>query len=66
MKKFVLIALAVCLLLGCVIGYSVSKDGAKGSDEPALLFDPASIAAPAQTEASDQTETAEPSDTAAE
>ena len=52
MKKFILILLAVCLLLGCVIGYAVSKNGAKGSGEPVALHDPENVpAAAAETEA---------------
>ena len=52
MKKFILILLAVCLLLGCGIGYAVSKDGAKGSGEPVALYDPENVpAAAAETEA---------------
>lgn len=52
MKKFILILLAVCLLLGCVIGYAVSKNGAKGSGEPVALYDPENVpAAAAETEA---------------
>ena len=51
MKKFILILLAVCLLLGCVIGYAVSKNGAKGSGEPVALYDPEDVpAAQAETE----------------
>ena len=51
MKKFIFISLAVCLLLGCVIGYAVSKNGAKGSGEPVALYDPEDVpAAQAETE----------------
>ena len=54
MKKFILILLAVCLLLGCVIGYAVSKNGAKGSGEPVALYDPENVpAAQAETETAD-------------
>ena len=64
MKKFILILLAVCLLLGCGIGYAVSKDGVKGSGEPVALYDPENVpAAAAETEtpaAAAETETPAP------
>jgi hypothetical protein len=47
MKKFILILLAVCLLLGCVVGYLVSKNGPGGLGEPVALYDPENVA-PAQ------------------
>lgn len=43
MKKFVLILLAVCLLLGCIIGYTASKNGAEGDGEPVTLYDPENV-----------------------
>ena len=49
MKKFILILLAVCLLLGCVVGYVVMKNGKGGLGEPIALRDPETAAAPAQT-----------------
>ena len=70
MKKFILILLAVCLLLGCVIGYAVSKNGAKGSGEPVALYDPEDVpaaqaetetAAPAAETAPDESAGSEPS-----
>ncbi len=50
MKKFVIILLAACLLLGCGVGYVAAKDPARGSGEPVTLYDPENAAAPAGTE----------------
>ena len=66
MKKFVLILLVVCLLLGCVIGFVVSKNSAKDAGEPVALYDPENVSAPAesaegeQAASPEQTESAEP------
>lgn len=39
MKKFIWILLAVCLILGCIVGYAASQKAAKGG-EPVSLYDP--------------------------
>ena len=49
MKKFVLILLAACLLLGCVVGYAASNNDAKGSGEPVALYDPENITSPEES-----------------
>ena len=46
MKKFVWILLALCLVLGCGVGYAASQNAPKGSGEPAALYDPENSAAP--------------------
>ena len=46
MKKFVWILLALCLVLGCIVGYTVSKNNAKDLGEPVALYDPENIAEP--------------------
>ena len=46
MKKFVWILLALCLLLGCVVGYAASKNGAKDQGEPVALYDPENVTDP--------------------
>ena len=56
MKKFILILLAVCLLLGCVIGYAVSKDGPELPDGQTAPADRETVAAPAENEEPAQTE----------
>ena len=44
MKKFVIILLALCLVLGCAVGYFFAKDGNPGSGEPVALYDPENLA----------------------
>ena len=44
MKKFVIILLALCLVLGCAVGYFFAKDGNPGSGEPVALHDPENVA----------------------
>ena len=44
MKKFVIILLALCLVLGCAVGYFFAKDGNPGSGEPVALYDPENVA----------------------
>jgi hypothetical protein len=46
MKKFVWILLALCLLLGCVVGYAAAKNGAKNQGEPVALYDPENVTDP--------------------
>lgn len=44
MKKFVILLLAACLLLGCGVGYYSAKQAAKGEGEPVALTDPENLA----------------------
>lgn len=67
MKKFVIILLAACLLLGCGIGYFSARSASQGSGEPVALYDPENVAAPeiSQTPAApegepEETQTAAP------
>ena len=48
MKKFVWILLALCLLLGCAVGYLASKSDAKDEGAPVALYEAENVAAPAE------------------
>ena len=46
MKKFVILLLAACLLLGCGVGYYSAVNGRKNAGEPVALYDPENLPAP--------------------
>ncbi len=51
MKRFVIILLALCLILGCVLGLAAARKGAGGSGEPVALYDPENVATPGDADA---------------
>ena len=53
MKKFVWILLALCLVLGCVVGYVAAQGAAKDEGEPVALYDPENVAAAEETPAAE-------------
>ena len=53
MKRFVIILLIACLLLGCGVGFLVAREGAKDPGEPVALYDPENIAEPELPEESE-------------
>ena len=54
MKKFVIILLAACLILGCAVGYFVGRDRDRG--EPVVIRDPEPAAEPAEEPESEPAE----------
>lgn len=56
MKRFVLILLAVCLLLGCIVGYVAAKSGAGDTEAPAEVSEPEPVIAPTVSEAEETEE----------
>lgn len=56
MKRFVLILLAVCLLLGCIVGYVAAKSGAGDTEAPAEVSEPEPVIAPTASEAEETEE----------
>lgn len=60
MKKFVIILLAVCLLLGGLVGYLVGRDGSGSAAEPAAAGDAPSAAAADETPTAEALPSAEP------
>ena len=59
MKKFVIILLIVCLLLGGTVGYFLAREEAKGSGEPVALYDPENVIAAEPSQTPETPETAE-------
>ena len=46
MKKFVVILLIACLVLGGIVVYAATKNGGGNSGEPIALYDPENVSAP--------------------
>lgn len=59
MKKFVIILLIVCLLVGGAVGYLLARQDAGGSGEPVALYDPENITAEEPSETPEAPETPE-------
>ena len=46
MKKFVILLLVACLLLGCGVGYFAAKNAPQDQGEPVALYDPENVTEP--------------------